>query len=165
MACFRLAQPGLPPDVEVSMELQPIPLLTCEPGPMNQVFMNLLTNAIRYTETGEVRFEVEYRSEVARFTIIDTGPGIPADQIPRIFLPFERLTRPRGPVVPGTGLGLTITKLLTEIQGGELAGPLTELIVVARQHQHSAAVTESRHALAKMPAERLSRVEAVEDIA
>jgi signal transduction histidine kinase/CheY-like chemotaxis protein/purine-cytosine permease-like protein len=87
---------------------------------LRQILMNLLTNAIRYTQSGEVRFEVQYRSEVARFTIIDTGPGIPADQIPRIFLPFERLTRPHGPVIPGTGLGLTITKLLTEIQGGEL---------------------------------------------
>ncbi|WP_306887774.1 hybrid sensor histidine kinase/response regulator [Amorphus orientalis] len=87
---------------------------------LRQILMNLLTNAIRYTETGEVRFEVQYRSEVARFTVTDTGPGIPEDQIPRMFLPFERLTRPHGPVVPGTGLGLTITKLLTEIQGGEI---------------------------------------------
>ncbi|RAI01962.1 hybrid sensor histidine kinase/response regulator [Acuticoccus sediminis] len=92
----------------------------CDEHRLKQILMNLLTNAIRYTERGEVEFKVGYRSEVARFTVSDTGIGIDPSEIQKIFMPFARLSRPGGPVVPGTGLGLTITKLLTEIQGGEL---------------------------------------------
>ncbi|WMS41382.1 ATP-binding protein [Acuticoccus sp. MNP-M23] len=92
----------------------------CDERRLRQILMNLLTNAIRYTEKGEVVFKVGYRSEVAHFTVSDTGVGIDPAEVPRIFMPFARLKRPGGPVVPGTGLGLTITKLLTEVQGGEI---------------------------------------------
>ncbi len=92
----------------------------CDERRLRQILMNLLTNAIRYTEKGEVTFRVGYRSEVAHFTVSDTGVGIDPAEVPRIYMPFARLKRPGGPVVPGTGLGLTITKLLTEVQGGEI---------------------------------------------
>ena len=86
---------------------------------LRQILMNLLSNAIRYTDTGEVRFTVRYSSEIATFTVTDTGRGIPEEEIERIFRPFERIETPDAPV-RGTGLGLTITKLLTEMLGGEL---------------------------------------------
>jgi FOG: CheY-like receiver len=57
---------------------------------------------------------------VAEFTIIDSGVGISDEDVDRIFRPFERVRKPGMPHVPGTGLGLTITKLLTEIMGGEI---------------------------------------------
>ncbi|MEO0623028.1 MAG: ATP-binding protein [Pseudomonadota bacterium] len=86
---------------------------------LRQILMNLLANAVRYTDEGRVRFEVAYASETATFTVSDTGRGIPGVERERIFQPFERIEDPRAPV-PGTGLGLTITKLLTEMLGGEL---------------------------------------------
>ncbi|MEM7530300.1 MAG: ATP-binding protein [Pseudomonadota bacterium] len=86
---------------------------------LRQILMNLMSNAIRYTDRGEVSFSVSYTNEVATFVIADTGRGIPETERDRIFVPFERIEDPQAPV-PGTGLGLTITKLLTEMMGGEL---------------------------------------------
>jgi CheY-like chemotaxis protein len=63
---------------------------------------------------------VRYRSQVAEFEISDTGVGIPAGEIERVFEPFERGQGANVRAIPGTGLGLTITKLLTQIMGGEI---------------------------------------------
>lgn len=87
---------------------------------LRQILINLLSNAIKYTEKGSVVFKLRYRSQVAEFTIMDTGEGIAAENIERIFRPFERVRRP-GSTATGTGLGLTITRLLSEIMGGDIA--------------------------------------------
>ncbi len=84
---------------------------------LRQILMNLLSNAIRYTESGEVKLILSYRNEVAHFEVIDTGIGIPSDKIDNIWKPFERAGVK---TVRGTGLGLTITKLLVEMMGGEI---------------------------------------------
>ena len=86
---------------------------------LRQILINLLSNATRYTDEGEVRLAVSFRNDTARFVVQDTGRGIPHAMQERIFAPFERIQDPENPV-PGTGLGLTITKLLVEILGGEL---------------------------------------------
>ncbi len=87
---------------------------------LRQILINLLSNAIKYTERGSVNFTLRYRSQVAEFTVKDTGEGIAEENLERIFRPFERLRRP-GSTATGTGLGLTITRLLTEIMGGDIA--------------------------------------------
>ena len=87
---------------------------------LRQILTNLLSNAVKYTQQGKVVLSISYRTEVAVFKIIDTGMGISDDNIETIFKPFERIREPHSPQVPGTGLGLTITKLLTEIMGGDL---------------------------------------------
>lgn len=87
---------------------------------LRQILINLLSNAVKYTERGRVSFNVRYRNQVAEFSVSDTGEGISADNIERIFRPFERLRKP-GSTIAGTGLGLTITRLLSEIMGGDIA--------------------------------------------
>lgn len=87
---------------------------------LRQILINLLSNAVKYTPEGEVEFEVTYRNQVAEFRIRDTGPGISEDNLARIFDPFERVRNAESANLPGTGLGLTIVKLLTEIMGGDL---------------------------------------------
>jgi signal transduction histidine kinase/CheY-like chemotaxis protein len=87
---------------------------------LRQILINLLSNAIKYTETGHASLIVRYRSEVAEFEVSDTGIGIHESDLERIFEPFERGRDPAVRALPGTGLGLTITKLLTQIMGGEL---------------------------------------------
>jgi len=87
---------------------------------LRQILINVLSNAVKYTQHGEVNFEVKYRSQVAEFKIKDTGPGISEENLSRIFAPFERVRNIHTPNVQGTGLGLTIVKLLTEIMGGDL---------------------------------------------
>ena len=84
---------------------------------LRQILINLLSNAIKFTSAGVVRLSVSWRAQIAEFVISDTGPGIAACDLERIFEPFERAASAS---VPGTGLGLTITRLLTEILGGEV---------------------------------------------
>ncbi|PAY05837.1 hybrid sensor histidine kinase/response regulator [Bradyrhizobium sp. UFLA03-84] len=87
---------------------------------LRQILINLLSNAIKFTQSGQVQFVVHYRSPVAEFEVIDTGPGIQPDDLERIFAPFERgalgVTQPQ----TGTGLGLTISRLLAGVMGGDI---------------------------------------------
>lgn len=87
---------------------------------LRQILINLLSNAIKFTEQGHVALRVSYRSQVARFDIEDTGVGIDKDDMERIFQPFERARPSQSGGAAGTGLGLTISKLLTETMGGEI---------------------------------------------
>ncbi len=87
---------------------------------LRQILINLLSNALKYTERGAVSLSVRYRSEIAQFEVSDSGPGIAMADLERIFEPFERGSDVAARAIPGTGLGLTITKLLTQIMGGEV---------------------------------------------
>ena len=87
---------------------------------LRQILINLLSNAIKYTESGHASLIVRYRMPIAEFEICDTGLGIPPEDLERVFQPFERGSAPNVRTIPGTGLGLTITKLLTHIMGGEI---------------------------------------------
>lgn len=86
---------------------------------VRQILINLLGNAVNFTDSGEVCLRVSYRHETAIFDITDTGIGIAPEQIERIFQPFERggLVRQDN----GVGLGLTITRMLTSLMGGALS--------------------------------------------
>ncbi|THU04481.1 response regulator [Lampropedia puyangensis] len=87
---------------------------------LRQILINLLSNAVKFTEQGHVTLHVNSQREVLQFDIIDSGPGVAAQDRQRIFLPFERGSAGRRTNVQGTGLGLTITALLTSLMGGEL---------------------------------------------
>ncbi|TNE78119.1 MAG: response regulator, partial [Gammaproteobacteria bacterium] len=101
----------------------PLPLpevVTTDEKRLRQILINLLSNAIKYTDRGGVSLTLRYRSQVAEFTVRDSGEGIAEENMERIFRPFERIRNP-GQSRTGTGLGLTITRLLTEIMGGDIA--------------------------------------------
>jgi signal transduction histidine kinase/purine-cytosine permease-like protein len=87
---------------------------------LRQILINLLSNAIKYTERGSATLRVRLRGQVTEFEVVDTGCGIRAEDLAKIFEPFERGHLPAANAVPGTGLGLTISKLLTEVLGGEI---------------------------------------------
>ena len=87
-----------------------------DPGRLRQVLINLVTNAIKFTDQGTVTLKVEYRNQLASFSVIDTGIGIAPADAERIFAPFERV----GDARPGVGLGLAITQALVHIMGGEI---------------------------------------------
>jgi signal transduction histidine kinase/FixJ family two-component response regulator len=86
---------------------------------VGQILINLLGNAIKFTSHGEVLFLVSYSCGVATFQIKDTGPGIDEQQLENIFQPFTQLAQEN--FIAGSGLGLTISKILTELMGGELS--------------------------------------------
>ena len=95
--------------------------LTADPGRVRQVLLNYLSNALKYSHAGdEVVVEVARDGECAvRLTVRDTGPGIPAAEMGRLFVEFQRLSSDRE--VPGSGLGLAITKRLVEAMGGSVS--------------------------------------------
>ena len=87
---------------------------------LRQLLINLLGNAVRFTDQGDVTLRLDFRQQVARIEVADTGIGIAEQDQQRIFLPFERGSAGRRSAEPGTGLGLTITHLITQMMGGEL---------------------------------------------
>jgi CheY-like chemotaxis protein len=111
----------------VSLHVDPAQLaedqhVSADSNRLNQVLLNLLSNAIKYNRSGG-RVDISFPGIVdgqLRIRISDTGIGIPADQMDRLFEPFERLGAERTEV-EGTGLGLALSKALVEAMGGTLA--------------------------------------------
>lgn len=94
------------------------PRVHADPKRLRQILINLLGNAMKFTERGYVALRMRFRREIAHIEIEDSGVGIdPADH-DRIFQPFERGLGRVG--VEGTGLGLTITRLLVDLMGGDI---------------------------------------------
>ncbi len=88
---------------------------------LRQILINLLGNAVRFTDAGSVTLVLDHTREVARFHVVDTGIGIAPQDLERIFMPFERGSAGRRYGDSGTGLGLTITHLLAQLMGGDLS--------------------------------------------
>lgn len=90
---------------------------------LNQILMNVVGNALKFTEQGYVNVYCNIESETdeviyLRYTIEDSGIGIPEDQLENIFEPFKQVSGEANRKYAGTGLGLTIVKDLVELQGG-----------------------------------------------
>jgi PAS domain S-box-containing protein len=84
-----------------------------------QVIINLLGNAVKFTEKGSVTFKADYHNGHIFFEVRDTGPGIETCELENIFAPFRQAARHTGSA-EGTGLGLTISRKLVELMGGKL---------------------------------------------
>ncbi|HEY0293876.1 MAG TPA: ATP-binding protein, partial [Bordetella sp.] len=87
---------------------------------LRQILINLMSNAVKFTREGGVALRVGYASDMVTMVVEDSGAGIPAEDFERIFMPFERSWAAIGQADTGTGLGLTICRMLTNIMGGEL---------------------------------------------
>jgi len=110
----------------------------------------LLDNAIKYTPTGgHVSVRVGHDGHAAVLQVEDTGPGIAPEHLPRIFDRFYRADKARSRAAGGTGLGLTIAKLLVDAHGGELSlysqlghGTTASVRLPLSRDEHSAAFSE-----------------------
>jgi signal transduction histidine kinase len=110
--------------IDICIEMpDTLPQIQAAPPRLQQVCLNLLSNAIIYTpEKGQIRLKVEDREQCLWVHVMDTGIGIPPQDLPRIFEDFYR-----GSNVPktedrtkGAGLGLSIVKRIVEAHGGEI---------------------------------------------
>jgi len=115
-------------DIELSCLIEPeVPTrLRGDPGRLRQIIMNLSGNALKFTDQGEVAIMVgliEERDESVslKFSISDTGIGIPSDKIPILFSAFTQVDTSTTRKYGGTGLGLAISKRLVEMMGGTIS--------------------------------------------
>lgn len=97
----------------------PVRVIT-DAGKLRQIFLNLLGNAVKFTDRGSVSLDLALDDAWLEFRVSDTGPGIPPHELDRIFEPFtqvdQEMTRTKG----GTGLGLAVTQRLIQLLGGEV---------------------------------------------
>ncbi len=99
-----------------------IPAIYSDEGKVSQILRNFISNALKFTEAGEVRVSAKYDSAADRviFYVRDTGIGIPEEHLETIFLEFSQIDNPLQRGVKGTGLGLPISRKLAELLGGSV---------------------------------------------
>ena len=109
----------LPPNKNISLTFEPqLPVcyIHAEHNRLSQIIINLVTNAIKFTDAGSIRFGYEKRNKILYFYVSDTGCGIPKDKKEEIFGRFVKLNN----FAQGTGLGLSICRTLVQHMGGEI---------------------------------------------
>ncbi|MFG6687775.1 tetratricopeptide repeat protein [Mariniflexile sp. HNIBRBA6329] len=97
-----------------------IPLVTADENRLQQILYNLIGNAIKFTEKGEVTIHAEESKEMLSISVSDTGIGIPEEKFADIFKSFEQVDGSTEREYGGTGLGLSVTKQLVELHGGTI---------------------------------------------
>jgi PAS domain S-box-containing protein len=108
--------------LSLSMEIPPGAVLFTDRKRLLQCLINLLGNAVKFTERGGIRVVAKEGEESVELSIIDTGIGIAEKDLPRLFQPFERLESPLRVKAGGTGLGLYLTrKLCTDLLRGSIS--------------------------------------------
>jgi two-component system cell cycle sensor histidine kinase PleC len=104
--------------LQVIVDAPELPEIEADHRAVKQMLINLLTNAVKFTEKGGVMLEARANDTHLTMRIIDTGRGIPSDELPRLARPFEQVDNDLARESPGTGLGLALTKSLVEMHGG-----------------------------------------------
>ncbi|MDP4104775.1 MAG: ATP-binding protein, partial [Bacillota bacterium] len=100
--------------------LNQIPVLRVDMKRMEQVIYNLIENAIKYTENGEIHIQAYLKNDLVVIEIMDTGMGIPEQEIDKIWDRFYRIEKSRARNTGGTGLGLYIVKQIIDSHGGQI---------------------------------------------
>jgi signal transduction histidine kinase len=111
------------PDAPVQIQLDvpsKLPLAQADAERIEQVMVNLLSNALRHTQKGTVRVSAKSEAKQLWVAVADTGPGIAPEDVPHVFDRFWRADRSRDRVSGGTGIGLTICRRLIELHGGHI---------------------------------------------
>ncbi len=98
-----------------------VPYIEADGIRLEQIFTNLLGNAVRYTEKGSVSVNVWNAGNKVHVIIEDTGVGIPEKDLPLVFERFHRVEKSRSRKLGGTGLGLSIVRNLVELQNGTIS--------------------------------------------
>ncbi len=124
MMWIRCKEKGLDFHVEVSPDI-PAELYGDEVR-IKQILINLLNNAIKYTQKGSVTLSIQCRdvgegNALIEYYVTDTGMGIKKENIPYLFDSFKRVDEDKNKYIEGTGLGLSIVKQLTELMGGSVS--------------------------------------------
>lgn len=104
---------------EVKVPPPPVEITT-DPTKVRQIMLNLLGNAVKFTESGFVELSIEVNPEVVEIRVTDSGEGIAAEHAERIFEPFWQVGQSRFARAAGTGLGLSVSRQLARLMGGDI---------------------------------------------
>lgn len=107
--------------LQMIVDAPDLPEIEADPRAVKQMLLNLLSNAVKFTDRGGVMVEARAQDGGVTFRVIDTGRGIPPEHLPRLARPFEQVETELTRNHTGTGLGLSLTKSLTEMHGGRFA--------------------------------------------
>lgn len=121
-ACLLFEDKARSKDITINLEnVEEMPPVMVDPGRLEQVLVNLLDNAIKYTHgPGSVIISGVDSEELVSVSVADTGIGIPSPDLPRIFERFYRVDTARSREQGGTGLGLAIAKHIIQLHGGNI---------------------------------------------
>jgi signal transduction histidine kinase len=124
---LALLEPHIEPDLRqksITFTREPVDaelVVKADPGRLRQILLNLVTNAVKFTpENGQVTVGAQRIGGMVRIWVRDTGIGIPASQLERVFEPFFQVDRGMTRSFPGIGLGLAIARDFARAMGGEL---------------------------------------------
>ena len=125
--CSLVEEDAAKKDLRISVDLDRIPRsLSGDGNRVSQILLNLLTNAVKFTEKGSISITARVLAKIGekitlQFSVQDTGIGITPEQLSRLFIDFEQATNSTTRYYGGTGLGLSISKKLTELMGGTIS--------------------------------------------
>ena len=112
-----LAEKAKAKGLELSFELEDeIDFCVADSMRLKQILINLLSNAIKFTEQGSITLKVRRQEDYLYFAVVDTGSGISAENIAKLFKPFPQISNHH----ENTGLGLTLSKKLAQLHGGDI---------------------------------------------
>ncbi|WP_051534705.1 response regulator [Deefgea rivuli] len=171
MMALRFQEKGLRYQCQIAADVPA--LLRGDPGRLRQILINLVGNAIKFTEQGEVNVSVNVQAKnpdaiTLRFCVSDTGIGIPSDKVHRLFDRFSQIDETTSRRFGGTGLGLAICQEIVALMGGEIsvhsiAEQGTDFIFSVKMAQAANAAERARPRVAsKATQQKVLLVEAIE---
>lgn len=119
--CVDTIRPLLQDGVALQTDIQPqLPPLVSDQAKVQQILINLLSNAVKFTREGSITIQVYQTEDELHFAVIDTGEGIEAEALTRIFEEFEQVLPEAQTEFASTGLGLPISRSLARLLGGDV---------------------------------------------
>jgi PAS domain S-box-containing protein len=117
---FLLGSPDSLIDASNTGVVKPLYYVHVDPDRLREVITNLFDNAVKYTESGKVSIGLTGDNDVVQIRVTDTGPGIPAQDVPHLFQKFYRVDNSATRTIGGTGLGLFISRKIIELYNGRI---------------------------------------------
>jgi signal transduction histidine kinase len=119
--CTAAIEPLIQAEVQLIQDIEAVPSLHTDGEILRKVLMNLLGNAVKFTDAGSITISVKSIEDQVEISVADTGMGIPSEDLPDIFEEFRQIERQGSTEKEGTGLGLAIARKSVELLGGTIS--------------------------------------------
>jgi len=119
--CVAAVEPLIKAEVQLIQDIEAVPSLRTDGEILRKVLINLLGNAVKFTDAGSITVSVKPAEDQVEISVTDTGMGIPSEDLPYIFEEFRQVERQGSTDKEGTGLGLAIARKSVELLGGTIS--------------------------------------------